>query len=442
VLLHNVLSLALDIKMAAAATRLCQAQCQFIKDARDSIKQHGAGFFHDKDWRDIKLVSGARSSLAAKAKLHTDSFCVRSLACWVPHLLFPNCLPKCPKCGSNKDINLGESRWADHPIMLHGTATHRHLDTTCCHCDNCKSKFAGHDKKAMQSNADQHVGHFNFHLGERGCAVDKELCSCAIHEATSEATAAIHERLHSMAVDNCVNNCHKCLHAVGAYKVNFSKRGKVTAHDTQQSTLDHHFVVTGSHSFPIRTSVSDLRDEIRNLKHKVEHANSVFNGDIQLSEIVELKRNNNCAHPPLKGIGESKLKQLLAAGCRTMRELVDFDPREFKVANACAKLQRWKRIAQCDLQKRTKEKERLEAALAAREEDLILELVVQDAQIDPLGNNNDMDVGDANETPEELNEPGNALPPLLSKMNDPNGCDARVMSKCRVDNTVTSEFQL
>lgn len=375
--------------------------------------------------------------MTSKSKLHTDSFYVRPLASWVPHLLFPSFLPKCPKCCSNKDINLGESRWVDFPIILCGIGTHRYLDTFYNHCDNCKGKFAGYNKKTMQLNADQHVGYFNFYLGEKGCAVDEELYSYIIHQATSEATSVIHERLHKMAVDCYVNNYYKYLHAVSADKVKFAKRGNVAVNDTQQSTLDHHFVVAGTHTLPIRNSISDIRDEIRNIKYQLQHATALADGDVDLHEVIELKKNNNCVDPPLKGIGESKLKQLIAAGCHTVRQLIELQPRDFAVTNSHTKLSRWKRIAESDLLKRRKEKDWLQEKL----DNKILELVVADAEADedPLG-----DETPASDEPTEGSETENinTLPSLLSKMNDVSGYNARVISKYRIDNIVISEFQL
>ena len=425
--------------MSGNKVRYCQAQHAFIRATRDSIKTCGSRFFNDKDWRDVKLISGSRSSLTSSVKLTTDSFYVRSLAAWVPHLLFPSFLPKCPKCCDNHYINLGESRWIDNPVILYGIATHRYLDTMMYHCDTCNSKFAGYNKKSMQLNSKNYVGYFNFYLGEKGYAVDEELYSFIVtNEAGTQATATIHERIHSMTVDNYVNNYYKYLHAVGSHKVRYCKRGGVATHDTQQRTLDYAFAAPGDSNVVVRSSISDLKDEIRNLRYKLDHATSLAQGDINLRDIIEMKRNNNCINPPLKGIGESKLKQLISHGCVTMKQLLEFLPEDFPVINAHTKLGRWKSIARADLQQKEKEVERLKAAIEAKEENLILEQVVRDGEDDPLGDNPPTE--DA--APQPSTEDENALPPLLSEMNDPAGYNARVISKYRIDSIVTSEFQL
>ena len=327
----------------------------------------------------------------------------------------------------------------DKPIILYGLATHRYLDTMMYHCDDCNSKFAGYNKKSMQLNSEQHVGYFNFYLCEKGYGVDESLHSFITQEACSESTAITHERLHSMTVDQCVNDCYKYLHAVGASKVNYCKKGAtVSTYNTQQRTIDYALKpVTGTTT--IRNHIVNLRDELRNLKCRLDAANALAHGDINFSDVIAMKKNNNCVDPPLKGIGESKLRQLMAAGCQSCRELLHFDPADLGGINAHAKVARWKAIARAELEKRDNEKKRLQQIYNAKEEDLLLNQVVHDGEMDPLGD------GVAEDEPDggaEADEPINTLPPLLSRMDDPLGYNARVISKYRIDNIVISEFNL
>lgn len=112
------------------ATPCCQAQACFVKSVGAALDADLKKFLHDKDWRNIQPKSACHG-VASKKQINVESFCVKVVACFVPHAMIPGHLPVCPCCESAERVETQGSnvRWINTPKTLFGTSSHRHLDT-------------------------------------------------------------------------------------------------------------------------------------------------------------------------------------------------------------------------------------------------------------------------------------------------------------------------
>ena len=138
-----------------------------------------------------------------------EAFYLKSIACWVPHILIPNHVPTCPHCEKKKYVDLKKSRWVNCPKLLYGLSTHRYLDTMLYHCRNCARHFTGYNRHSMELDGSVYYSYFNFYLGPR-YAVDEELYRTIVLEASTEATAIIHKRLTARAYDCYFSDHQMC----------------------------------------------------------------------------------------------------------------------------------------------------------------------------------------------------------------------------------------
>ena len=61
-------------------------QEKFIKTVREAVDSKGSEFFNDKNWRCIQAKGGKRSSLTSNKQLSVDSYYIKPIVMWVPHL--------------------------------------------------------------------------------------------------------------------------------------------------------------------------------------------------------------------------------------------------------------------------------------------------------------------------------------------------------------------
>ena len=182
-----------------------RAQDQFIKAVCNEVDVHGAKCFHDKDWRAIAPANsgGRSSSLASPAKSSADSYYIKPLALWVPHLLF-NHMPTCPPhCESCQRIQIEKPDWIPSPIPLFTLKGHQYLDMFLYYCGHCNWRFNRYHKKSMQLDASAYIGYFNFFLGVKGFAVDEGLHSYTVNAAAHQSTQSIYEKLSKCFRKKC-----------------------------------------------------------------------------------------------------------------------------------------------------------------------------------------------------------------------------------------------
>ena len=110
------------------------AQKQFIKAVREDINVKQEKYFHQKDWRLIALLGGKHIGLNSPTKLDVESFYVKPVAAWVPHLLIGGHIPSCPNCKKNTHVDVESARWVSFPKLLYGIKQRRYLDTKMYPC--------------------------------------------------------------------------------------------------------------------------------------------------------------------------------------------------------------------------------------------------------------------------------------------------------------------
>lgn len=203
--------------------KLCAAQAAFVASVHTAVDAEGSAYFDDKDWRSVVPASAGRSnSLTTKKLVKTESYYVRPVAVWVPHLLL-NHIPTCPNCESNQHIRIDLSTWIASPIVLFTMKGHQYLDTFLYYCGKCDRRFNGYHKKSMHLDAPAYIGYFNYFLGVKGYAVDEELHSYIVNAAAHQSTASVRERLFNICHDKYLHDFQHYLHAVGANKVMLEK---------------------------------------------------------------------------------------------------------------------------------------------------------------------------------------------------------------------------
>jgi hypothetical protein len=186
----------------ALPTQYGASQLAFIKKVRGDIDKNKSSFFQSNSWQNITPSGGRFDStmlnVSVKKKAKLESFYVKAIASWIPHLLFSNHVPCCPHCRRNDFVAVDKGRWINSPVVLFGLHKHQYLDTWLYPCRGCGRSFAGYNKQSMQLDAGIYFGFFNFYLGH-GYAVDEELYRNIIADSTTKSTAAIAKTLEKMA---------------------------------------------------------------------------------------------------------------------------------------------------------------------------------------------------------------------------------------------------
>jgi len=205
------------------------AQAIFIERTRKAIKQDTC-FFHDKDWSHIKCSdNGHCPSLTAKGHINADSYYVKDVAAWVPHMILRNYIPSCGKCRKKERVDPTCFRFVEHPKILYGVFAHRCLDTVHYYCGACG---AWHET-TMFHDSDEINGILNFRLS-RGFAVDDKLYSFLVSHG-NYTTASIHMRIRQMHADKWLNAAAYCYCSVMAGRVKVKNN---ILEGTHQSSLD------------------------------------------------------------------------------------------------------------------------------------------------------------------------------------------------------------
>ena len=149
------------------------AQANFIRRVREEVSGD-INYFVGKDWRNIRPNGGRYALPKSSKQQHTDSYYVKPVAVFVPHLLINHHVPKCPECEKSSHVNVNATRWVTCPKVLFGMNSHRYLDTVLYKCRPCNREFAGYNEKSMKLDGDLFIGLFQFQL-YRTYAVDDEL---------------------------------------------------------------------------------------------------------------------------------------------------------------------------------------------------------------------------------------------------------------------------
>ena len=399
-----------------------EAQRLFIKETRSSVAHGLGGYFKDVNWSRISPCKRGGRAVALNGTGHAsvcaESFCVKDIAVWTPHLIMPGFVPSCPRCQSSEHVDVnGKLNFVARPKILHGLNKHRCLDTVCYHCRDCNGDFAGYNEKSLEVDANELIGIFNVHVSS-GFAVSEELCSYIINHS-NDPTATIHKRLMLMLSDQHIADamcCYKCV-----------QLKKIKPHDpnAQQSnhrqlTIDH-FCSDQSSASPALKKQRSLEKEIKLLGMDIKSLENKCNGDIEFIDVFRMKKSRNHRQLPFKGLGEEKLLRCVHRKITTAKELIEHDGGDPAI------LPQWKHVCQTcfdNLKLRiTNQKNKLEKL----EEDLrwaIMQVMV------------DEEVTGADSVPAST-----PRPPTFSEFDNTEGYNARVVPKATVDRIIVTDFR-
>lgn len=134
-----------------------QPQLDFIKATRLEVDKKKEDYFKGRDWRNIIPTGGRYQGATTNKRLDTESFYVKPLAVFLPHLLLKNHVPSCPKCESSLSVHTQgpQVKWVKVPKIMFGITSHKYLDTKRYWCQHCRCSFLGYDKKSMYVDSHQ-----------------------------------------------------------------------------------------------------------------------------------------------------------------------------------------------------------------------------------------------------------------------------------------------
>jgi len=250
------------------------AQRQFILDLRGQIdiKQHAC--FHVNDWRNLTPAGGKCVGLTSPKKIETDSFYVKSVASWVPHLLIPKHVPCCPHCKKNTHVDTASSRWVAFPKILYGMTSHKYLDTKLYPCRACNREFTGCHKESLALDAQVIAGCFNVCLAGKH-AVDAELHSFIVN-APDSSSARVARHLQKLCSDTHFSDYQIFLHAVRAERTKSAPANKVSRFDIRQPTMLAALDEQMANATPVNRVRDGLTREMRNLKWRLQSARAAL----------------------------------------------------------------------------------------------------------------------------------------------------------------------
>jgi hypothetical protein len=418
-------------KTTRTTNRYGLAQEAFIKKTREAVKAD-LKFFEKNDWSRISLKPGLRNTSLNrsndKAFIDVQSFYVRDLAVWIPHMIIKDHTPTCPKCERNKFV-MPTGTWAGRPKVLYGLRKHRYLDSIYykCHSAECGGKlFSGCNERSLQLDAVKIVGVFNFHLTS-GCGVDEELYSY-ITNHSNDTTASIYKRIALMTTDEWMNDALYYYTAVRKQKVILQREGTLAA-DSRQRTLDRHLVKQAVET-PRQKRQRTLKAEKLRLERAIAAKKQAFETDVEFVNIFKMKANRNSTGLPFKGIGKAKILKLIERGITTAKELVNYDGTDPTV------LPQWKAIVENYYEGIETEMAGLMGELAKLNEDLDWLAIEIDIEEDEFCTNGTAD----NRTPVVAQNNRKEAPPF-STIQDREQYNCQVISKNTIDRIVTTDFQ-
>ena len=266
--------------------QLSAAQWTFVKKVRASIDSNAKAYFEKHNWKNISPIGGRNDSglldPSSKRTTKADRFYVKAIACWIPHKLIPNHVPKCPQCESSRNVDPTKGRWVTCPKILYGVERHRYLDTWLYPCRNCARTFVGYDKKSMQLDAAVYYSYFPFYLGVK-YAIDEELYRRIVLETATEATAKVYKRLRLQAYEAFLADHAMYYCAVGQKKVK------------RQKTLRHHFKATKDSEYLLRLKRRKADAAANYSKHRLNYlsARKKSEADIEFKVLLHSKENHN-----------------------------------------------------------------------------------------------------------------------------------------------------
>ena len=419
------------------AVKYSVAQDRFVKKTRQQIDTDGSSFFDDHDWRNIIPSGGSRSSL--RKAVTVESFYVKPIAAWVPDKLFENHVPSCPRCRSPRYVDCSAARWINFPKVLFGVSSHQYLDTKLYPCRGCGKRFTGYNRESMDLDEEKYMGFFNIYLSAR-FAVNEELISF-ITNMYDKSTSTIHRILTGMATDKYLNDHIYYLHACRAKRVK-QRPKNVRKEDQSQTTLDPLLVGVSEapEASPAERTLLRLQCDLKRTRLNLRSAEMTAAGVIDFARLRKVKNGRNRRSQILASVGVGKLDQFMGAGIHSGRDLVEYTGIHPVWSQTPRRREAFRDLReQCQhiFNARNEVVSRLEQEVSL----LQIEIDKKQEEVDLQNNLGLIDlVGRDDDRQAELIrnlEKGN---PIFSKMTDPVGYNARIISAGRIDQILLTDF--
>lgn len=436
------------------------AQDKFIKEIRSKIDDNAKDFLAGKDWRNITPCGGRYTGLQAGQPVDVESYYVKPVAMWIPHIIIPGFRPSCPLCGTCANVDINLKKWVTTPKILYGPSGHRYLDSKMYRCNgvSCNQKeFAGFDQRSMANadDANQLTGIFNFHL-QKTFAVDEEAFGAIINSAADRTTASMAKSLGQQVADRFFSESEHYYAAVKACGVKaiptkrknkFGDQREVTRHDTNQTTIRQHLSTKRPKKATQALILRKQRAErkISNLESTADYWQTKYRTDTNISDILEFKEKdkNKSRKDYFRALGVGKLEKCLQNGITTVFALSEADTKQPQYRFI---KQSWRNSVTSTYQSYIEKAEqfnnqlgdaRAELKTVVDELDLLDCFAVVDDILgddDPLGDRNkEVESSKEVEASNTTEADNTTTVPVFSKLADVNGYNARFLSRHRID---------
>ena len=413
-------------------------------------------FFKKNSWFDIKPMDGGRNVNLKYAKdrsIHIESFYVRKVAVWVPHLIVPNHVPTCPKCCSKQFVNVNKVKWVDYPKLCYGLSDHYYIDTVFYRCDShaCRKSFCGYNPEMLRLDANKVFAEFGMRFKLRKTfAVDEQLFQDVMNDSLRVSTADTAKRIH----DNYQSTYRAAMSAM--FQANALKKIKHAGVDGRstfgQGTLDRHLTVMPRQT-KSQKQLSSLEDMLRTKKRNFDLLDNALNDPLDFARLLDRKQPRNDRHLSLPHLGEAKLGKYMRMGIMNARELIDnysgpSGPVKLRHVEVCEahyagiRKQMKKAKAEYKVVKRQVKKAREEVMLEDSF-DFINNAPAETWDYDPNAPDEEEEEKEEEQEEfkeEEKEEPPPSKPPPFSKIDDCTKYNGRFFSKARLDGLVNEEF--
>jgi len=395
----------------APKPRYGTAQAEFIEKTRCNVKDDPT-ILRGINWRRISYSANHLSLTGAK-KISVNSFYVKDIAIWLPHVLIPEYTPTCHRCEEKGGVDVSRWSWVAFPKILHGLHTHRYLDSVEYFCLNCGKEFQAWNEDTLRLDGEEVTGVLNFRLSS-GLAVDEELYSFIVSHST-DTTTLTHQRIKDLQTDFWVNQAAAYHRAILANRVKpVPRKGPIEVIFSEKPETER------------QKKRKALRWEHTKLARQLASVQSSFDADVSFVSITKRKENRNIVGEIFPGIGKAKCNTLIRNGIRSAKALLDYE------GDTPAIKYSWKGIVQKhydDLEtKLAYVKGKCEAALTELNLDIsIFGDVSSDGVENPL-------VTEVEEEPDEK-------PPRFSDLYDPLGFNCRVISRSTINRIDMTDFQ-
>ena len=392
--------------------RCGKAQAEFIEKTRGRAKDDPT-MLRGIDWRLI-ACSSSHLSLTGAKKISVDSFYVKDIAMWMPHVVMTNCVPACNRCEEKTGVDVSRWSWVDNPKMLHGLHTHRYLDSVEYFCITCGKDFQAWNEDTLRMDGEEVAGVLNFRTSSN-LAVDDELCSFVVAHST-DTTTLTHQRVKDLQSDHWVNMALACHRAVLANRVKpVLKTGPIDCILSDRPETER------------QKKRKALRWEHAKLVRAVASKQSSFDADISFTAIARRKENRNSIGEIFPGIGKGKCQTLIRHGILSAKSLLEHEG-DFP-AIKCS----WK----ATVQKHHDDLQTELAHLKGKCEAALTELNLDTSIFGDVSTNN---TGNPSPAPATAAEDEEEEKPRFSDLCDPTGFNCRVVSPATVNRIDMTDF--